>query len=132
MTLFNNTNNFMCFLWFSLSDVRSNWFDWSNLFKIRVMISSSERLALRFFTHSSSFSFVSSKIHFLVTISVSIRNFLRFSMFFFVSKRVLSVVVCDFIWLIMIHRSCVKWRQCSNKCFEIWVKLQFSLHFFVS
>ncbi len=83
--------------------------------------------------YSFSFSsFVSSKIHFLVTISVSIRNFSKFSMSFFVSKSVLSVVVWGFISLIMIDRWFVKWRQCNNRCFEIWIELQYSLHLFVS
>ncbi len=77
-------------------------------------------------------SFASSKIHFLVAISVSIRNFPKFSMSFFVSKSVLSVVVWGFISLIMIDRWFVKWRQCNSKCFEVWIELQFSLHLFVS
>jgi ABC-type uncharacterized transport system permease subunit len=53
-------------------------------------------------------------------------------MSFFVSKSVLSVVVWGFISLIMIDRWFVKWRQCNNRCFEIWIELQYSLHLFVS
>ncbi len=87
----------------------------------------------RCFNYSSnSFSSESSRIHLFVTISMSIRNFSKFSMLFFVSKSVLSVINWDFIWLIIFDRSMMKWWQFNNKCFEIWLKLQLSLHFFVS
>ncbi len=132
MTLFNNTNTFRFFLlifsfrcsfeliWLIKSFQKLKWcfIIWTSQFEI--------------FVYSFSFSFVFSKIHFLVTISVSIRKFSRFSIFFFVSKSVLSVVVWGFIWLIMIDRWFMKWWQCNNKCSEVCVKLQFSLHFFVS
>jgi hypothetical protein len=87
----------------------------------------------RCFNYSScSFSSESSRIHLLVTISMSIRNFSKFSMLFFVSRSVLSVVNWDFIWLIIFDRSVMKWWQFNNRCFEVWLELQLSLHFFVS
>ncbi len=80
----------------------------------------------RCFNYSfDSFSSESSRIHLLVTISMSIRNFPKFSMFFFVSKSVLSVVNWDFIWLIIFDRSMMKWWQFNNKCFEVWLKFNF-------
>jgi hypothetical protein len=131
MTLFNNTNNFTLF------------FD--TLFSMFVRIDLTDQISSKsewFFNHLKISHwdyffvffvfFVFSKIHFLVTISMSIRNFSKFLMFFFLSKNVLNVIVWDFISLIMINRWFVKWRQCNNRCFEVWIKLQFSLHLFVS
>ncbi len=129
MTLFNNIINLTFCTWCSFLDVRSNWFNQSYLFKIRMMLDHLNISHWDDFTHISfSFSFESLKIHFLETISMSIRNFPKFWILFFVSKRVLSVFVWDFIWLIIFDRSIVKWWQLYNKCFEIWLKLQFSFY----
>ncbi len=98
--------------WFRYFDNLINWDFYSCLF-------------------STTFS-ESLRIYLLVIIFVLIKNSFRFSRSFFVSKRVLSVIVWDFILLIKIDRSVTKRWQFSTKCCGFWVKLQFSLHFFVS
>ncbi len=84
----------MFFFWYPFSGVRSNWFDWSNLFNIRMMfnhlnVSIRDVLSI----HLPHFLPCLLKSTFLWRFRWSTRNFPRFSMPFFVPNSLYAVCV---------------------------------------